>query len=87
MCNKHKNFYLNCYECFKIYFNFYRSKVFSSVSTAFNVSSLILSASQIENDITVIKGNKFSASFYLVDAISNTAVSNPSYQVMLSYLK
>lgn len=54
-------------------------------SELFNITSAILSAQQYEPNIAVAQNSKFSASFYLVDAVSEMAIANPSYKVFDLY--
>jgi hypothetical protein len=54
---------------------------FNATSASFNITAPILGVAQSETDLTVHYNSSFSASFYLVDAVSNLPISNPSYKV------
>jgi hypothetical protein len=43
----------------------------------------LISGVQVESGISVAKNSTFSASFYLVDALSKLAIPNPSWDVRI----
>ena len=61
----------------------FRSTPFNKTSAVFNVTVPYLSVAQAETNLIVTQGSKFSASFYLVDAISNMEIAHPDYKVIL----
>jgi hypothetical protein len=75
--------YLNCFFNYKFFLNRALPVLYTVNSGSINIDAPLISGVQVESGISVSKNSTFSASFYLVDALSKLAIPNPSWDVRI----